>query len=286
MKNADNILGAIPRSLIRAAASILEPLIHLLVNYGMGFQAFQELVKSTYIKVAEENFKLDGKMQTDSRISLLTGVHRKDVKRLRNSANDVENAVAQRVGLGSQIVSIWVSDQHYLDENGKPRPLPRYAVTEECDSFERLVRGFSLDIRPRVLLDDWLHLGVVHLDADDNIHLNVEAFVPNKGINEKAFYLATNVRDHLAATASNVMGVHSPFLERSLQFNELSKASVDELSKLAEELSMESLQAVNRRAVELCKRDSNSGNAHYRINFGAYFYHDADHVVLTEGGER
>lgn len=283
MKNADNTLGAIPRSLIRAAASILEPLVHLLVNYGMGFQAFQELVKSTYIKVAEENFKLDKKTQTDSRISLLTGVHRKDVKRLRNSANDVENAVAQRVGLGSQIVSIWVSDRRYLDKNGKPKPLPRYAVSEGSDSFEGLVGGFSLDIRPRVLLDDWLHLGVVHLDADGNIHLNVEAFVPNKGMDEKAFFLATNVRDHLAATAHNVMGMHSPFLERSLQYNELSKASVDELSKMAEELSMASLQAVNRRAVELCKRDSGRDNAHYRINFGAYFYHDEDNVVLAEG---
>ncbi len=283
MKNADNTIGVIPKSIIRAVASILEPLIHLLVHHGMGFQAFQELVKSTYIKVAEEEFKLEKKTQTDSRISLLTGVHRRDVKRLRNSVDDIENSVAQRVGLGSQIVSLWVSDPQYLDEYGKPKPLPRHAGVESGESFEGLVSAFSLDIRPRVLLDDWLHLGVIHLDADGNIHLNIEAFVPNKGMDEKAFFLATNVRDHLAATAHNVMGIHSPFLERSLQYNELSKEAVDELSKMAEELSMASLQAVNRRAVELCKRDSARGNAHYRINFGAYFYHDEDNVVLAEG---
>lgn len=281
MKNTGNTLGATPRSVIRAAASILEPLIHLLVHYGMSFQAFQELVKSTYIKVAEERFKLEKKMQTDSRISLLTGVHRRDVKRLRNSADDIEDYVAQRVGLGSQIVSLWVSNSRYLDKNGRPKPLPRHSVSKSGESFEGLVSSYSLDIRPRVLLDDWLHLGVAHLDADGNVHLNVEAFVPNNGMDEKAFFLATNVRDHLAATAHNIMGFHSPFLERSLQYNELSKESLDELSKMAEELSMASLQAVNCRAVELCKRDRGRPDAHYRINFGAYCYHAEDDVVLT-----
>lgn len=283
MKNKNQIPGEIPKSIIRATASILEPLIYLLLNFGVSFQALQELLKATYIKVAEDKFTLERKKQTDSRISMLTGVHRRDVKRLRLNQEDIESAVAQRVRLGSQIVALWVSDPLYLDTNGKPKPLPRFASEETDITFEALVAKFSQDIRARVLLDEWLNLGAVHLDKNDQVHLNVDAFVPNEGLDEKAFFLATNVRDHLAATAHNIIGTDTSFLERSLQYNELSKESIAELTKMAEELSMKSLLALNRRAIELEESDKNKPQSSYRINFGVYCYHDKDEISWHKG---
>ena len=72
-----------PPKLIQALRYLLEPMVRLLLNYGMGYPAFAELMKRVYVDVADKHFALQDKPQTDSRISLLSGVHRKDVKRLR-----------------------------------------------------------------------------------------------------------------------------------------------------------------------------------------------------------
>lgn len=46
----------------------------------------------------------------------------------------------------------------------------------------------SKDIRARSVLDEWLRLGIAHLDDQDRVRLNAEAFVPARGFEEKAFY--------------------------------------------------------------------------------------------------
>ncbi len=69
---------------LSAARRILRPLTRLLLANGVTLPAIQEILKSVLIEVAEEDFPVKGKVTTDSRISVLTGVHRKDVKRLRH----------------------------------------------------------------------------------------------------------------------------------------------------------------------------------------------------------
>ena len=78
-----------------------------------------------------------------------------------------------------------------------------------------------------------------------------------------------------------MIGCRPPLLERSVYYPDLSKESVAELAKLATRAGMEALQAVNRRALELKRRDAADDAATHRMNFGVYFY-DAD--GLTESG--
>ena len=84
MSNQDTF-GNVPQSPVFVAIRhLLRPLVRLLLLHGVSFTIFCELVKSAYVKVADAEFKLDAKPQTDSRISLLTGIHRREVSRLRN----------------------------------------------------------------------------------------------------------------------------------------------------------------------------------------------------------
>ena len=76
-------LATPPRSLIAAVRRLLRPLVKLLLNYSVQYPALTSLLKQTYVEVATA-MPVEGKIQTDSRVSLLTGIHRLDVKRLRN----------------------------------------------------------------------------------------------------------------------------------------------------------------------------------------------------------
>ena len=93
---------------------------------------------------------------------------------------------------------------------------------------EGLVESVSKDIRPRVVLDEWLRLGVARIELVDDqelVRLNVEAFVPASGFDEKAFYFGRNLRDHIATAAGNLAGVDPSRLERSVYYDDLTAES-------------------------------------------------------------
>lgn len=256
---------------VAAIRYLLRPLVRLLLSHGISFPAFCDLVKSTYVKVAETEFRLDSKPQTDSRISLLTGIHRREINRLRNEAVTEIN-LSQRASMSALLLSIWSGHPEYLDEQGLPIPLPRLASRGEKLSFESLVQSVSKDFRARVVLDEWLRQGIIKLDSEDRVHLSADAFVQPQEMAEKIYYFGQNIHDHLAATVHNLAGGSPPFLERCVFYDKLSADSARELADYSRTVGMRSLHAVNKRAAELQQRDQQKPDAVYRANFGVYHY--------------
>jgi hypothetical protein len=267
-------IAGLPKPLISAVRRLLRPLVRLLIAKGVGLAALTELLKEAYVDVALNEFPVDGKKQTDSRVSLLTGVHRKDVKRLRERPTE-KMAAPRSIGLGAQIVSRWLGSKTTTDKKGQPLPLPRKADSSGVPSFDSLVSGISKDMRPRALLDEWLRLGVAHIDDHGRVVLNKFAFVPEKGFEEKAFYFGRNIHDHLAATAHNLLEEGNPKLERSVHYTGLSDESAAVLAQAAERTGMKALLEMNRLALELSEKDKGRATSTRRINFGLYFFDGA-----------
>ena len=258
----------------RALRTLLRPLVRLLLAHQVTYPALTRLLKEVYVEVADVDFRLPTKRQTDSRVSLLTGVHRKEVSRLRLEPPDADAAPAS-ISLGSAILSRWVGMPEYHGDDGRPRPLPRQATVPGEVSFETLVETVSKDIRPRAVLDEWVRLGLASVDADGHVVLNAEAFVADQGFEEKAWFFGRNLRDHIAAGAHNLTGEAPPQLDRSVYYGQLSRASQRELEALARELGLDALRKVNQRALALQRRDGEGGEApSHRINFGVYLYTD------------
>lgn len=262
-------------ALLRALRRLLGPLVRLLLDHQITFPVFANLLKSVYVEEADRGLALPGRPQTISRLSLLTGIHRKDVKRLREeiaTSDDVGKPVG--LPLAAQLVLRWTVEAGYLDEAGRPKPLPRLAADAEGVSFESLVADVTQDIRPRAILDEWVRLGVVRIDAADRVHLDEAAFVPVHGFDEKAYYLGRNVRDHIATARHNLADTGDPRLERSVYYAGLSAESVTTLQALAREVASEALQRVNQRAHALQAADAERSDADHRMSFGAWFHRE------------
>lgn len=283
MADLNNPAGP-PEALIAALRRVLRPLVRLMISKGVTLPTLTTLLKETFVAVAEEDFPVRGKRQTDSRINLLTGVHRKDVKRLREETQ-TERSIPPAVGLGVQIVSRWVSDPSMTDSEGQPIPLPRQGKTPTDPSFDGLVESISKDVRPRAVLDEWIRLGVAILDEDDRVTLNRQAFVPEKGFDEKAFYFGRNIHDHLAATAHNLLQDGNPRLERSVHYGGLRESSVKALAEDAEKVGMEALLTLNRLARERVEADKGTDEATHRFNFGLYFFDQKHSLEETQDSE-
>ncbi len=272
-------LAGPPRALIAALKRLARPLVRLLLDHRITWPTLAGLLRETYVEMAEREFGIEGKAQTTTRVSLLTGIHRKEVRRLREDAGERDPAPAA-ASLGAQLVARWTGDPHFHDAEGEPRPLPRRGAEP---SFESLVESVSKDIRSRAVLDEWLRLGVVSVDAHDRVALNRAAFVPERGFDEKAFFFGRNLRDHIAAAAHNLRGEGAPLLERSVFYDDLSPAAIEELETLARELGERSLAEINRRAFALQERDAASAEPASeprpdarRMTFGVFFFRGED----------
>lgn len=106
---------------------------------GITYPFLSEVLKDLFVEVAENEFKMDKRPLTDSHLSLITGIHRKDIKRLRHDEHSETEIIPQTISLGARLVSRWTSDARFLDENNQPKPLPRFAREGGDISFEGLV---------------------------------------------------------------------------------------------------------------------------------------------------
>ena len=266
-------------TVIAALRKILRPLVKFLIANQITYPFLINILKTTYVDVAEKDFPVAGKKQTDSRINLLTGVHRKDVKRLRSEQQDPAERPAN-ISIGAQLIARWVGDKNLVNADGSPRMLPLQDDDEfSMHSFEGLVANIAKgDIRPRVVLDELMRLDMVELDPDHNVILKTKAFTPNRGQEEKLYFFGKNIQDHLCAGVHNLSGELPPFFDRSVYYDELSKASIEELNELANTLGMEALIKMNERALALQTGDKNSGEARYRMNFGIFNY-NTDYAI-------
>lgn len=284
-ENDSSSISTISPSLVTALRRVLRPLVKLMLAKGVTYTYLIDIIKQVFVEVADKEFRMGNKPSTDSYLNLLTGIHRKDIKRLRPGINLDTETIPETVSLGARLVSLWTSETRYLDENNRPRPLPRFIKEGGELSFEGLVTGISRDIRSRVVLDEWLRLGVVHFDNQRRVCLNVDAFVPAEGFDEKAYYFGHNLSDHTAAAASNLLGENQAFLERCVHYDELSEDSIKILAEQSEKLGMQSLHAINKKAMELEKKDAMASGPRHRMTLGLYFFSEQTELQtpVTDG---
>jgi hypothetical protein len=277
-------LGAslVPRAAVVAAIRrVMRPLVRLLVAQGITYPFLIDMLKAIFVETAASEFTLDGRRPTDSRLTLLTGVHRKDIRRLLREP-EPEPETPAGLTLGTQIVARWLGDHAYSDDAGQPRALPRTPSQGGDQSFAALVESVSTNVRPRSVLDELLRLGIVEIDANDYVHLVTSGFVPGKEFDAKAFYFGEAMHDHLAAGVHNVEGAGRPFLERSVYYDELSPEAVAALKAQSEKLSMDVLKEINKRGMALERDDPPAPGKRMRMRLGIYFYSEK---VPTAAGE-
>jgi hypothetical protein len=273
-------------SLLQAARRLMRPLVRLMMQSGLTFPVLADTLRRLYVEIAVKDILTQPKARTDSRISLLTGVHRKEIRRLREMPVDPSEA-PDIVTLASQIVARWVGTAPFIDAAGRPLPLRRISgdASDMKPSFDKLVEAVTTDIRPRAVLDDLLGHGVVVMDAEDCVKLNSDAFIPRPGREEQLFYFARNLHDHVAAAVANISAAEvPPFLDRSVHYDRLTPEQAETLREYTRAAAMRVLLDVNKRAQELIEGnpDAQPPNPR-RINFGIYIFDDDERP--TAGGD-
>lgn len=256
----------------RVIQGLMRPLVRALIAQGITAPALYRLIKRLYVEVAENDFRIDDERQTDSRISVLTGVHRRDVKAFREGGAATDPGVGEKVTTIASVLGKWIAGAETTDSTNAPLPLPR--ASDTGPSFEALVRSVSRDIRPRTVLDELLNQELVVIADDGLIRLDTDAFFGPADPDQKVHFFAENVGDHIAAAVDNLLAEEPRFMERAVFYNRLSPGSVDEIEAAARGFGTDALNALNTLANTRQAEDVVAADGTERFRFGVFFYRE------------
>jgi hypothetical protein len=224
-------------------------------------------MKTVFVEAARSELAgHDGKI-TDSALSVLSGVHRRDIREMGEAATP-SAAQPKAPSVASQVVTRWLTDGALRGSDDQPRALTKNGGEL---SFDTLARQVSSDVHPRTLLAEMQRLGLVAVDGE-TVRLQAQAFVPQEGFEEMAELLSANVSDHLAAAVHNLHGDAPKFLEQSLFGSGLSARSAEQLGATARKLWKDAFRQMATEAGAHLKRDAKSQDTPMRMRFGVYFY--------------
>jgi len=230
--------------LIAAIRKLLQPLIKILLKNGIPYGAFVDIVKPMYVESAAALIVSEGKKQTNSRISTVTGLSRKEVQRLKELGDTNDVWAFDRYNRAARVVSGWVRDTRYADRNGQPATL-RY--DGPSPSFSDLVTAFSGDIPARTIYDELTTAGVVKKLENGSIKLISRAYIPASDQSEKLGILGTDVAGLISTISHNIYEQdQKPFFQRKVYYDNLPDDALPKIQALIEERAQALLEDVDQ----------------------------------------
>jgi hypothetical protein len=264
---------------------MLEPLARALVTHGVTYPVFAQALKRVFLEAARAELRKDSKKITDSALSLLSGVHRKDVRVMTDDTLAPETDQQRAWSLASEIVTRWLTDSDLQGPDGTPKALPLRSRGDEM-SFEKLSQSVSKDFHSRSVLDELQRLGLAQID-DESVSLTSDLFLPSSGFLDRAYYFGQNVRDHVAACATNLTEQQGepPFLEYAVYADQLSADSTHQLHLRARQLWLKAFRQIVSDATALEQKDRGLSpqERNMRMRFGVFFYEEKM-PLQSEGG--
>jgi hypothetical protein len=140
------------------------------VSYG----EFSDSVRGAYIDIAGAELIPPGRPHSDARLSILTGISKEEVHRVRA----MDESGEPEVGLNriARVLQGWSQDPAYLGPYGLPLEIP---LEGDGISFEELVKTYADDVSPKALLAELVRVNAARETDDGYVRLLNRTYVPS-----------------------------------------------------------------------------------------------------------
>jgi hypothetical protein len=264
--------------LLAAVRRILRPLVRILLRHGVPYPVFSDLARWIYVDVAAQEFGIARRKQTNSRISVLTGLSRKEVLRLRRLQVGGDQASVERFHRAARIVSAWAREPDFQDEAGQPRALP---FDGPGTTFSLLVARHGGDVPPRAVLDELLRVDAIERDNDGMVRLRMRSYVPSgtEADAERLAILGTDVAALVETIDHNLQAEPGQrFFQRKVAYRSVPAGSVPRVKELAYQESQRLLELLDHLLAEQTQGGTEVETGHTpqtkRVMLGIYWFED------------
>jgi hypothetical protein len=132
---------SVKQTLLAAYRVLMGPLVRILLRQGISFAEFSEVAKAVYVEVALKDFKVSGRKATRTRIAVMTGLTRKEVKRVIDEAIKERYELKTSFNRLTRVLVGWHTDPDFTGPYG--------------------VKRHSGDMSPRSILDELIRVTAV-----------------------------------------------------------------------------------------------------------------------------
>jgi len=262
------------KHLSAAVLRLLRPLVRILLRNGVSYNTFADFVKWVYVDVASREFGIEGRKQTTSRVSVISGLSRKEVMRVRRLNRPDDHETAEKYNRAARVIAAWRRDKKFLDAEGNPAPLP---MAGSDASFTELVKRFSGDVPVRATLDELVRVGAVKRLEDGSVCLLIRTYVPAQSDAEKLHILGTDVALLVSTIDHNLNpGPTGPFFQRKVAYDNLPDEVLPEFRKYSAKKAQLYLENLDHW---LSKHDRDDtplvkGSGRNRAGIGIYYFEE------------
>lgn len=171
------------RKIHSALLLVLRPIARALLAGGVGYREFSEIAKTAFVDVATKDFGIRGRPTNISRVAVMTGLTRKEVRRLRQTTENYENKVDVKDTPIAQILHRWHTDSEYLTKNGEPLSL-EYDKGEK--SFASLVKKYGGDVPPGAMRKELERINAIEVLSNQKLRPTTR-ITYNEELHDKLF---------------------------------------------------------------------------------------------------
>jgi hypothetical protein len=227
--------------LVHTLRRVLRPLVQILFRAGVRFDEFVDLLRGIYTEITIRDALEHGQTISTSRISILSGVARRDVERLVTSDEWLRVPKPTDTAALAAILHRWHTDAAYLGPYGVPLELPMSG--QGGRNFTDLVGASPIPIDAMYAYEQLLSARMIARSGDTHVKVLSRTYVMPEP-------LSSAMLEHFGSAMTN--------LASTLNFNMTPEQKAKRLEKtvfpddgLPEELMPEFEAFVRERAKEL-----------------------------------
>ncbi|MEM8682377.1 MAG: DUF6502 family protein [Pseudomonadota bacterium] len=268
----------INRQILSAFFVVLKPIARILLRFGIGFREFAEVAKTAYVDVASRDFGLRGRPTNISRVAVMTGLTRKEVRRLRDKINDGQSSLVVKTTPLSDVLHHWHADTEFTDTNGKPLSLE--FSSDGTSSFSELVRKYGGDIPPGAMRTELKRVGAVTEDDGGRLSVLKRTFRAEEDHDSLITSLIHGVYPLLANVNHNSNSSNSdePWQQFVTYTNSVRKSDVPRLRRISGDRLAEIAKSIDDllMAYETLYEDGDTGEEKSTLAVGVYYFEERD----------
>jgi hypothetical protein len=240
----------VQKEILSATRLLLKPLVKFLLRAGIGFREFSQVCKHTFVEVATSEYGIRSRPTNISRVAVMTGLTRKEVKSLREEPSDTEagNIWLGKLNPPTQILHYWHNDPNFCKQPGEPMPL---SVAGKSPSFAELVHSHAGDIPPGAMRVELERADAIKETEDGKIIPTKQHYIPvdlDEKFVDSMFFSLSNLATTIVNNslyAENDAGLMPRRFERYIWSSKITPLDAEEFEMMTREKGTQFLKELN-----------------------------------------
>lgn len=247
---------------------ILQPLIGILLRNGIAYGTFADITRKIYVDGGFIEAMRRGQKQTVSNVSILTGINRKEVKRLREAlVFDTDHSLL-KFNRVVRVIAGWQHDEDYLDSDHEPQDL---LLEGSKGSFSSLVKKYSGDMPVVAMLNALIDSGNIRVIDNGNIQLINPNYLPSTDSEKKLNILGIDSAEFIRTIDHNINIRHpeDAWFQRKASNTQVSIAA---LPKIKQRINKKAQQLLEDIDADFSDNETADEADSCAVSFGIYYF--------------